>query len=149
MDPVAERATILEDIGRGFVRLAEQVNDELERRGLLHHEADADATVEAQIETLIARLGDAAAVSEAATAASDVPLLHSPMLLQALRIALTFDPRFPDRGRSGPGSDRPRVNGGRVSHRVHRRRCARQFFIGAVVAEGTFTACFSGCLTWL
>ncbi|WP_375454124.1 hypothetical protein [uncultured Methylobacterium sp.] len=45
-----ELETTLEDIGQKFIRLADEVNVELRRRGLLDREADPDDTVEAKIE---------------------------------------------------------------------------------------------------
>ncbi|MCJ2050284.1 hypothetical protein [Methylobacterium sp. J-070] len=47
-------ATVLEDIGQGFIRLGETVNAALARRGLLDREVDADLTVEARIEAVMA-----------------------------------------------------------------------------------------------
>lgn len=84
-------ATTLEDIGQGFIKLADQVNDELDRRGLLDREVEAELTVEAQIEaflacTFVAR-GDP---KSDASAEQEGAVLNRTLFEQALRIALTM-----------------------------------------------------------
>jgi hypothetical protein len=88
-------ATILEDIGQGFIRLADHVNAALEGRGLLGREVDPDLTVEAQIESLLARMlnGDQPATLD--TIAQEYVGLNQAAFQDALRIALVMTHDLP------------------------------------------------------
>jgi hypothetical protein len=83
-------ATVLEDIGQGFVRLGETVNAALARRGLLDREVDADLTVEARIDAILTRVAEA----------DDAPglALSDELLQRALRIALQMTLDLPKAG---------------------------------------------------
>lgn len=48
-------ATVLEDIGQDFIKLGETVNAALNRLGVLEREVEADLTVEAEIDALMAQ----------------------------------------------------------------------------------------------
>ncbi len=84
-------ATVLEDIGQDFIKLAETVNGELERRGLLEYETEAEQTIEAKIDAFLACLFVAHrdpmsdTLGEAANAGLDRALVE-----QALKTALTM-----------------------------------------------------------
>lgn len=89
-------ATTLEDIGQGFMKLADRVNGELERRSLLDREVEAEHTVEAKIEAFLActfvthRDPLSNMPGEAANAGLDWALVE-----QALKIALTMTHDLP------------------------------------------------------
>jgi hypothetical protein len=87
-------ATVLEDIGQEFIRLGASVNAALERLGVLEREVDADLTVEAQIDALLAQLPLDRLSSPAD---HGIPGLMSidESLRQALRIALVMTHDLP------------------------------------------------------
>jgi hypothetical protein len=89
-------ATTLEDIGQGFMKLAERVNGELERRGLLEYEAEAEETIEAKIEAFLAGLFVAHRdpVSDTPVEVADAGLNWA-LVEQALKIALTMTHDLP------------------------------------------------------
>lgn len=95
-------ATILEDIGQAFIRLADQVNGELARRGVLGQEVEADLTTEAQIDAILARLGDDDPSMRAGSIERAFPALKDEAVRRALKIALIAQhglPIAPDVGR--------------------------------------------------
>ncbi|MFF9551088.1 hypothetical protein [Methylobacterium fujisawaense] len=91
-------ATTLEDIGQGFMRLAEEVNGELARRGLLDLEADAELCIEAQIETVMTRFAASGLATRTDTDRHLSPALTVESFRQALRIALVMTHDLPIAG---------------------------------------------------
>lgn len=81
-------ATTLEDIGQGFMKLAEQINGELMQRGVLDQEVDADQTIEALIDALMAGLTSSGLAKWAPPDGSPLLALTDETLQRALRAAL-------------------------------------------------------------
>lgn len=91
-------ATTLEDIGQHFLRRAEQVNGELERRGLLDAEVDADLTVEARIENLLGWMcesGLPSLMNADGPSAPPVSMLKHEAVRDAVRLALVMTQSLP------------------------------------------------------
>ncbi len=86
-----ELATVLEDIGQGYCRLAEDLNAELIRRKELSAEAEADDTAEARIDefiqTALAGLGQVTFVDGRAVDGRQAAEEH-PIVASSLRTAL-------------------------------------------------------------
>ena len=96
-------ATALEDIGQHFLRLAEQVSGELERRGLLHAEVDADLTVEARIDDLLGWMcesGLPTLMNAAGPSSPPVAMLKHRAVRDAVRLALVMTQALPLAGSS-------------------------------------------------
>ncbi|WCS23695.1 hypothetical protein LOK46_21375 [Methylobacterium sp. NMS14P] len=91
-------ATVLEDIGQDFIRLGETVNAALDRLGALEHGVDADLTVEAKIEAVIARF-TLAGLMKPVGEGSPGPAPTDESFRQALRIALVMTHDLPIVGR--------------------------------------------------
>ncbi|PJI55689.1 hypothetical protein CTI14_02640 [Methylobacterium radiotolerans] len=87
-------ATVLEDIGQDFIKLAETVNAALNRLGALEREVDANLTLEAQIDAATAHftLNES---SRPAGEGSPRLLLTDESFRQALRIALVMTHDLP------------------------------------------------------
>jgi hypothetical protein len=82
-------ATVLEDIGQAFIRFAEQANEALAERGLLDQEVEAESTVEARIEALVAQWADAGARGGAGL------MLEADAVRAAVKIALVLTQGLP------------------------------------------------------
>lgn len=91
-------ATTLEDIGQHFMRLAERVNGELNHRGLLDDEVDAERTVEAQIDNLLVWMCDSGLptlMNVAGPSAQPVAMLKHEAVRDAVRLALVMTHALP------------------------------------------------------
>ncbi|WP_091859605.1 hypothetical protein [Methylobacterium brachiatum] len=91
-------ATTLEDIGQAFIRLAEQVNTTLKRRGILDLEVEADSTIEAQIEAILIRLAKEERLIRSPVRGQAIPALTNETVQQAIRIALLMTHDLPIAG---------------------------------------------------
>ncbi|MEK6298993.1 MAG: hypothetical protein V4793_48160, partial [Paraburkholderia tropica] len=96
-------ATVLEDIGQDFIKLAETVNAALNRLGALDREVDPDRTIEARIDAVMARL--ARIGSSMLSIADGQPglILTDETFQQALRIALAMTYDLPIVGSGAQG----------------------------------------------
>ncbi|MEL6064273.1 MULTISPECIES: hypothetical protein [unclassified Methylobacterium] len=91
-------ATTLEDIGQHFIRLAEQVNDTLDQRGLLGDEVDADLTVESRIDNLLMWMCDSGLptlMNAAGPGAQPISMLKHEAVREAVRLALVMTQSLP------------------------------------------------------
>ncbi len=112
-----ELATVLEDIGQGYCRLADELNAELIRRNELSDETDADDTAEARIDefvrTALAGLGQIAFVDGRTLDGRQAAEAH-PAVASALQAALLI-------AKAGmPGA--PAQGGGKKAGRSRRKQ---------------------------
>lgn len=92
-------ATVLEDIGQEFIKLAETVNAALNRLGALDHEVDADLTIEARVDAVMARFARIGSSMLSIADGQAGPALNDESFRQALRIALVMIHDLPIAGR--------------------------------------------------
>lgn len=92
-------ATVLEDIGQEFMKLGETVNAALDRLGALEREVDADTTIEAQIDAVMARFTPGR-FSTSGTDGHSGSTLTDESFRQALRLALVMTHDLPIAGGS-------------------------------------------------
>lgn len=92
-------ATVLEDIGQEFIKLAETVNAALNRLGALDHEVDADLTIEARVNAVMARFARIGSSMLSIADGQAAPALTDESFRQALRIALVMIHDLPIAGR--------------------------------------------------
>ncbi len=96
-------ATVLEDIGQDFIKLAETVNAALDRLGALDREVDADQTIEARIDAVMARLARIGSSMLSIADGQAGLILTDETFQRALRIALAMTYDLPIVGRGDRG----------------------------------------------